>query len=624
MDPKGIKKIDKLIIKCEKEVKNNPTNPRLSYNLGKLYYENEEFSKAIEMFKKTNFLDPNNGSAYFLLGECYYNKTKPDYAKAVEAFENAERLRYYDPELYYYIGEAYERCNKTSKAIENYEDYVRIASKGGYGFNLRVLDRAVSYLKKGNIEPNDVQKLLYIKQVCEDRIFRMPVYPQVLFLYCFTDILEELTSFSSLTIGEYYKRALNTCQGSVKNIESSFKKRWFKRCMNGKIGVYHCARGLIYLKNQDYEKGKEEMFIALDYFKKAEDRHSVEHVSSHMLIYSIDEDLLNLCNSDSLEILINGLSILVQKFAESVDRWMVIQYFNILMWAKSFYIKTLLDILKNKQVNQEEISKFENSLYELHFLKTAQVIEGLKRFRGWWGSLPFEWRQNFHNMPIEKQREGISRLTPFFEWMNGTFTNWYIKKLHHQIIADKEERIKSNAKLEELFQKQTEKFLKAIQSEKEKVKEEKIVVKPLKGKRRYEIYTNGKSFECSEKGLEILRQNKDQKKYDIWYDVERQELSIKLNGKIIQKTLTEPRLRRMLEYFLKNVGYFCNYVMIGYIVWGDASVHSSTIHQMKSRVCRYLTKGILTPFIEPRGEGYYIKRRIDEKELNYCLIIPAD
>ena len=84
----------------------------------------------------------------------------------------------------------------------------------------------------------------------------------------------------------------------------------------------------------------------------------------------------------------------------------------------------------------------------------------------------------------------------------------------------------------------------------------------------------------------------------------------------------------MLELFLKKMGYFCKYTTIGHKVWGDSTVKSSTIHQMKSRLCHDITEDVLTPFIISKGEGYSIEYRVkvknEVKELNYCLIEPKE
>ncbi|MFQ6094130.1 MAG: FG-GAP-like repeat-containing protein, partial [bacterium] len=88
-------------------------------NLGKAYYENDEFDKAIEEFQKCLALAPNSAPDRINLGLTYLRAKR--YEEAIKELEEAERL---DPgylHIYYDLGIIYKRLRDFQRAAEYLE-----------------------------------------------------------------------------------------------------------------------------------------------------------------------------------------------------------------------------------------------------------------------------------------------------------------------------------------------------------------------------------------------------------------------------------------------------------------------------------------------------------------------
>ena len=96
--------------------------------LGHLYYENEEYLKAIRYFEKALEIDKNyieKKDIYFYLGQSYFRTE--NYSEAVNDYKNSLNLEKNDEkkaEIYYNIGMAYNKLGDNEQAV-NYLTYVR-------------------------------------------------------------------------------------------------------------------------------------------------------------------------------------------------------------------------------------------------------------------------------------------------------------------------------------------------------------------------------------------------------------------------------------------------------------------------------------------------------------------
>ncbi len=117
-------KLDGVIDKYERQVKENPNDPVLHYLLGLAYlhsdFDNKEatFDKAYRELIRAKEFDPKMKYVNYSLGTVYWYKG--EYEKAIEAYREEIRL---DPEYgwnYYNLGMAYEGLKKWDKAWSQY------------------------------------------------------------------------------------------------------------------------------------------------------------------------------------------------------------------------------------------------------------------------------------------------------------------------------------------------------------------------------------------------------------------------------------------------------------------------------------------------------------------------
>ena len=78
------------ILALEQEVAVNPTNVDAWTQLGNIYFDSGNFSKAIRAYEKSLELNPNNPNVMTDLGVMYRRSGQPE--KAVEAFDRAMAL----------------------------------------------------------------------------------------------------------------------------------------------------------------------------------------------------------------------------------------------------------------------------------------------------------------------------------------------------------------------------------------------------------------------------------------------------------------------------------------------------------------------------------------------------
>ena len=130
---------------------------------GQELYNDDRDEEAIEAYKKSIGLDPNNGEAYFRLGLAYMATGKKEEAeesfkKCVEVYEKHLRTNQKDAQAYYIMGQALTR-------IGNYQDDRAKAPK--------VYQEAVAAFKKAiALEPENAADMYYELGVAYNRLFQ--------------------------------------------------------------------------------------------------------------------------------------------------------------------------------------------------------------------------------------------------------------------------------------------------------------------------------------------------------------------------------------------------------------------------------------------------------------------
>ena len=102
----------------EKLVADYPGDERAHFNLGGYYFGQQEFSQAIEHYKKATEIAPNYSAAYNILGYSY--RQQGDYANAEQAFKKYIELIPNDPNPYDSYAELLLKMGKFDDSIAQY------------------------------------------------------------------------------------------------------------------------------------------------------------------------------------------------------------------------------------------------------------------------------------------------------------------------------------------------------------------------------------------------------------------------------------------------------------------------------------------------------------------------
>lgn len=95
-----------------------PGDERAHFNLGGYYFGQQQFSQAIEQYKKATEIAPNYSAAYNILGYSY--RQQGDYAKAEEAFKKYIELIPNDPNPYDSYAELLLKMGRFDDSIAQY------------------------------------------------------------------------------------------------------------------------------------------------------------------------------------------------------------------------------------------------------------------------------------------------------------------------------------------------------------------------------------------------------------------------------------------------------------------------------------------------------------------------
>jgi tetratricopeptide (TPR) repeat protein len=119
----------------------------MSYWLGKSYYDKGMKKEAIEELKRTIKIDNRHSyKPYIALGDIYYKER--EYDKAIEHYQEAMKLAY-SPEMgFYKIGRSYYMMGDMPAAIEYYKKAIALNKNRAQAH----FDLASAYLKDGQTQ----------------------------------------------------------------------------------------------------------------------------------------------------------------------------------------------------------------------------------------------------------------------------------------------------------------------------------------------------------------------------------------------------------------------------------------------------------------------------------------
>ena len=121
------KEYEKAIEAYKKAIEINPKDDSAYTNMGVAYRKQEEYEKAIEAYKKAIEINPKKDSAYTNMGNAYAEQK--EYEKAIEAYKKAIEINPKDDSAYFNMGVAYTEQKEYEKAIEEYKKAIEINPK---------------------------------------------------------------------------------------------------------------------------------------------------------------------------------------------------------------------------------------------------------------------------------------------------------------------------------------------------------------------------------------------------------------------------------------------------------------------------------------------------------------
>jgi len=140
---------DKAIADFNKAIQLDPNYMTAYYNRGIAYFNTGDSERAIADFNKAIQLNPNYADAYYTRGYLYLHRKK-DFEKAIADFDKAVQNNPDYTEAYKRRAEIYRMKNDYDKAIANYDQAIRITPKDVEAY----LYRGRAYSSRGNKQNN--------------------------------------------------------------------------------------------------------------------------------------------------------------------------------------------------------------------------------------------------------------------------------------------------------------------------------------------------------------------------------------------------------------------------------------------------------------------------------------
>jgi cytochrome c-type biogenesis protein CcmH/NrfG len=124
------------INRLETIVRNEPTNLQALVALGNLYFDSNQFHKAIDVYERSLAIDPKNPDVRTDLGIMY--RAVKDYDKAVKEFREAARLDPTHKNSRFNLGIVLQNDKKDIQgALTAWEDFLRVEPSGERASSVR-------------------------------------------------------------------------------------------------------------------------------------------------------------------------------------------------------------------------------------------------------------------------------------------------------------------------------------------------------------------------------------------------------------------------------------------------------------------------------------------------------
>jgi tetratricopeptide (TPR) repeat protein len=146
--PKQKEYLDKLVAAY-------PNEERAHFNLGGYYFGQQDYTQAIEQYRKATELAPNYSPAYNILGYAY--RQNGDYANAEQAFKKYIELIPNDPNPYDSYGELLLKMGKYEDAMTQYRKALSIDSN--FINSHFAISAALMYMGKPDEAKAELQKI---------------------------------------------------------------------------------------------------------------------------------------------------------------------------------------------------------------------------------------------------------------------------------------------------------------------------------------------------------------------------------------------------------------------------------------------------------------------------------
>jgi len=127
------------IARAEQAVEEDPEDSRAIRRLGALYLQEGQADQAMEVLKKGREVDPGEPAIPFQLGQAYERKAqgildeeerKATYKEAGDAYAAVTEIQESKPQAYLLAGQAYEQAGEKGRAIQYWNDYLKLEPEG--------------------------------------------------------------------------------------------------------------------------------------------------------------------------------------------------------------------------------------------------------------------------------------------------------------------------------------------------------------------------------------------------------------------------------------------------------------------------------------------------------------
>jgi len=124
------------LTRLEATVRNEPTNLQALVALGNLYFDSNQFQKAIDVYERSLAIDPKNPDVLTDLGVMY--RAIKDYDRAVKQFREAARLDPSHKNSRFNLGIVLQHDKKDIQgALTAWEDFLRVEPSGERASSVR-------------------------------------------------------------------------------------------------------------------------------------------------------------------------------------------------------------------------------------------------------------------------------------------------------------------------------------------------------------------------------------------------------------------------------------------------------------------------------------------------------